>query len=95
MASQVISFRFTDQEIELLRQRSLTPDESTNAIAQRLLREIIGASTDLFTTVDTFSERVQSVVDARIETTIYEIVDSRIQSCIQKEMETILGECNA
>ena len=91
MVSQVISFRFTDQEIALLRQRSLTPDESTNAIAQRLLREIIGASTDLSTSVDTFSERVQAVVDARIETTIYEIVDSRIQ----EEMETILGEYSA
>ena len=91
MASQVISFRFTDQEIALLRQRSLTPDESTNVIAQRLLREIIGASTDLSTSVDTFSERVQAVVNARIETTIYEIVDSRIQ----EEMETILGEYSA
>ena len=91
MVSQVISFRFTDQEIALLRQRSLTPDESTNVIAQRLLREIIGASTDLSTSVDTFSERVQAVVNARIETTIYEIVDSRIQ----EEMETILGEYSA
>lgn len=91
MASQVISFRFTDQEIELLRQRSLTPDESTNAIAQRLLREVLGASTGMSTFVDAFSERVQAVVDARIEATVYQLVDSRIQ----EEMEAILGEYSA
>lgn len=91
MASQVVSFRFTDQEIELLRQRSLTPNESINAIAQRLLREIIGASTDLSTNVDALSERVQAVVDARIEAIVYQVVDRRIQ----EEMGMILGECSA
>ena len=95
MATQVISFRFTDQEIELLRQRAQTDDESTNAIAQRLLRDILGLSTEVFTIVDSFSARVQAVVDARIETTIHEIVDSRIQARIQEKMETILGECSA
>lgn len=91
MASQVVSFRFSDQEIELLRQRSLSPDESINAIAQRLLREVIGVSTSLSTNVDAFSERVQAVVDARIEAIVSQVVDNRLQ----EEMGMILGECSA
>lgn len=95
MVSQVISFRFSDQEIELLRTRALSPDESTNAIAQRLLREILGMSTALYTPVNDFSDRVQAIVDARIETVISPSVDSRIQRRIQEEIATILGECSA
>ena len=88
MGSHVVSFRFSDQEIELLRQHANSSDESTNAIAQRLLREMLGVSTFTFTNVDNLESRVQAIVDARMEAVASDIVDNRIQ----KEMATLLGE---
>jgi regulator of protease activity HflC (stomatin/prohibitin superfamily) len=95
MVSQVISFRFSDQEIELLRQQAASPDESTNSIAQRLLREMLGLSTEAFTGVDSLSERVQAIVDARIEAIALPVVDKRIQERLQGQMAALLGELNA
>ncbi len=92
MGSHVVSFRFSDQEIELLRQHASSSDESTNAIAQRLLRELIGASTLSSTSVDDLEERVQAIVDARMEAIARSIVDHCIQERLQKEMATLLGE---
>ena len=92
MGSHVVSFRFSDQEIELLRQQADSPDESTNAIAQRLLREMLGVSTLTFTNVDNLELRVQAIVDARISAVARDIVDKRIQERLQEEMATILGE---
>ncbi|MBA2750395.1 MAG: hypothetical protein H0U45_17115 [Tatlockia sp.] len=84
MVTQVISFRFTEQEIDLLRQRAQTHDESTSAIAQRLLRDILGLSTEVFTTVDSLEERIEKVALL--------IVDKRIQECLQQYTVTMLGE---
>ena len=92
MGSHVVSFRFSDQEIELLRQHAESPDESTNAIAQRLLREFLGVSTLAFTNVDSLESRVQAIVDARMSAIADSIVDRRIQERLQEEMATILGE---
>lgn len=92
MGSHVVSFRFSDREIELLRQQASSPDESTNAIAQRLLREVLGVSTVTFTNVDNLESRVQAIVDARMEATLSDIVDRRIQERLQEEMTAILGE---
>jgi len=88
MVSQVISFRFSDQEIELLRQQANSPNESSNAIAQRLLREFLGVSTLPSISVDNLESRVQVIVDARMEAIASSIVDKRIK----EEMATILGE---
>jgi hypothetical protein len=87
MVTQVISFRFTEQEIELLRQRAQTHDESTSAIAQRLLRDILGLSTEVFTTVDSLEKRIEKVALL--------IVDKRLQECLQEHIATMLGESNA
>ena len=87
MVTQVISFRFTEQEIDLLRQRAQTHDESTSAIAQRLLRDILGLSTEVFTTVDSLEERMEAIALL--------IVDKRIQECLQEHTATMLGESNA
>lgn len=95
MVSQVISFRFSEQEIELLRQQADSPDESTNAIAQRLLRGMLGLSTETFTGVDALSERLQAIVDARIEAIALPAVDKRIQECLQEQTATLLGELSA
>lgn len=51
MASQLISFRLTETEIEALKERAVG-DESLNLIAQRLLRENLGVSTGESTPVD-------------------------------------------
>lgn len=95
MVSQVISFRFSDQEIELLRQQAGSPDESASAIAQRLLRGILGLSTETFTGVDGLSERVQAIVDARIEEIALPAVYKRIQERLQEQTATLLGELSA
>ena len=92
MGSHVVSFRFSDQEIELLRQHADSEDESTNAIAQRLLRKMLGVSTFTFTNVDNLESRVQAIVDARMSAVARDIVDKRIQERLQEEMATILGE---
>jgi regulator of protease activity HflC (stomatin/prohibitin superfamily) len=92
MGSHVVSFRFSDREIELLRQQADSPDESTNAIAQRLLREVLGMSMPAFTNVDHLESRVQAIVDARMSAIACHIVDRRIQERLQEEMTTILGE---
>ena len=92
MSSHVVSFRFSDQEIELLRQHADSEDESTNAIAQRLLRKMLGVSTFTFTNVDNLESRVQAIVDARMSAVARDIVDKRIQERLQEEMATILGE---
>ena len=92
MGSHVVSFRFSDREIELLRQHAESPDESTNTIAQRLLRDVLGVSTSAFTNVDNLESRVQAIVDARMEAIASDIVDRRIQERLQEEMTAILGE---
>lgn len=95
MVSQVISFRFSDQEIELLRQQGASPDESINAIAQRLLREVLGLSTSSSTSVDSLEERVQALVDTRMEAIASQVVDKRIQERLQEQTATLLGELSA
>ena len=92
MGSHVVSFRFSDQEIELLRQHADSEDESTNAIAQRLLRELLGVSTITSTNVDVLESRVQAIVDARMSAIASDIVEKSIQNRLQEEMTTILGE---
>jgi hypothetical protein len=92
MGSHVVSFRFSDREIELLRQQANSPDESPNAIAQRLLRESLGVSTSAFTNVDNLEARVQAIVDTRMEAIASDIVDRCIRERLQEEMATILGE---
>ncbi len=92
MGSHVVSFRFSDREVELLRQQASSPDESTNAIAQRLLRESLGVSTSASTNVDKLESRVQAIVDARMSAIASNIVDKCIQERLQDEMATIMGE---
>jgi len=95
MGSHVVSFRFSDQEIELLRQQAEYGNESTNAIAQRLLRGLLGPSTDTSTTVNAVESRVIAMVDARIQALTSEFVDKRIQGCLQRELAPVLGELSA
>lgn len=87
MASHVVSFRFSDEEIELLRQHAQSPDESTSTVAQRLLRGLLGVSTAAFTSVDNLEARVVAIA--------YQAVDKRIQERLQEEVAAVLGERNA
>ena len=66
--------------------------KDTNAIAQRLLRDLLGVSTLMSTNVDILELRVQAIVDARMSAVASDIVDQRIQERLQEEIATILGE---
>lgn len=84
MASHVISFRFSDDEISQLRQHAESSEESTSAISQRLLRGLLGLSTNASKPVDNLEERVVAIVK--------DAVDKRLQERLQEEMTSVLGE---
>lgn len=67
MASQLISFRLSDAEIEALHAQS-DPDESLNLTAQRILRIALGLSTSVDNTVNSLSldERIESIVEEKM-----------------------------
>lgn len=60
MASQVISFRFGDDELSRLQAQALE-GESLNQTAQRVLREALGVSTPKSTVVD-IDSRIQEAI---------------------------------
>lgn len=67
MSSQVISYRFSSDEVLVLREKAL-PGESDNQTAQRLMREFLGLSTALSTEMSkastpSLSERIEAVED--------------------------------
>ncbi len=66
MASQLISFRLTEPEIEAL-QDYLEGDESLNLTAQRLLRNALGLSTDV-DSVNSMSldDRIESIIEEKM-----------------------------
>ncbi len=67
MASQLISFRLSDREIEALQAHSEF-DESLNLTAQRLLRTALGLYTDVDNNVNSPSleERIESIIEYRM-----------------------------
>lgn len=67
MASQLISFRLSDVEIEALQAHSEL-DESLNLTAQRLLRNALGLSTSVDNSVNSLSldERIESIVEEKM-----------------------------
>jgi hypothetical protein len=86
MSSQVISYRLNVEEVLALKQKAL-PGESDNQTAQRLMREVLGLSTDLSTkTTLTFDERVESIVEDKLSTFTANQNDlfSRLQERLQQ-----------
>lgn len=67
MASQLISFRLSDAEIEALQAQSES-DESLNLTAQRILRVALGLSTFVDNSVNSLSldERIESIVEEKM-----------------------------
>lgn len=66
MSSQVISYRLSTDEVLALRQKAL-PGESDNQAAQRLMREVLGVSTEVSTqSILTLDERIESIVEDRL-----------------------------
>jgi hypothetical protein len=63
MSSQVISYRLSTDEVLALRQKA-SPGESDNQTAQRLMREVLGLSTEVSTL--TLDERIESIVEDRL-----------------------------
>lgn len=92
MASKVISFRLSDAEIQALRTLQTSSDESLNQTAVRLLRSILGTSTDLSTPTSTsfdIREIVRQEVEAVALSTPYTDVDMR--EIVRQEVEAAIS----
>ena len=73
MASELISFRLGEAEIEALRALQ-APAESINLTAQRILKEALGVSTNTLTGVD--RETLEPIVKSIVEELTYHVVNS-------------------
>src|SRR5918997_5506155 len=66
MNTQVISYRLSTEEVLQLRQKG-RPGESDSQIAQRLMREDLGVSTNSSTKyTTTLDERIESIVEEKL-----------------------------
>jgi hypothetical protein len=66
MNTQVISYRLSTEEVLQLRQKG-RPGESDSQIAQRLMREALGVSTNMSTkSTTTLDERIESIVEEKL-----------------------------
>jgi polyhydroxyalkanoate synthesis regulator phasin len=86
MSSQVISYRLSTDEVLALRQKAL-PGESDNQTAQRLMREVLGLSTEVSTqSTLTLDERIESIVEDRLSSFAANQNDllSRLQERLQE-----------
>lgn len=77
MASHLISFRINEDELEALKQRA-QGDESANLIAQRLIREQLGMSTEALTEAST----------GKLEAVIEQLIGARL-SRLEAEVENL------
>lgn len=93
MASKVISFRLSDYEIEVLQSlQSPDDEESLNVTAARLLRGILGTSTEDNKPVDNIG--IQEIIRREIENILgaSEILNSaNIQELIRQEVEKAIA----
>jgi hypothetical protein len=86
MSSQVISYRLSTDEVLALRQKA-SPGESDNQTAQRLMREVLGLSTEVYTqSTLTLDERIESIVEDRLSSFAANQNDllSRLQERLQE-----------
>jgi polyhydroxyalkanoate synthesis regulator phasin len=86
MSSQVISYRLSTDEVLALRQKA-SPGESDNQTAQRLMREVLGLSTEVSTeSTLTLDERIESIVEDRLSSFAANQNDllSRLQERLQE-----------
>lgn len=93
MASQIVSFRLSDDEVEIL-DAMRRADESVNQAAARLLRERMGLGTVYDTsTVRTqqLQEWLEQIVDAKIDyitNSCQQIVDTKVDS-LEKRLHVL------
>lgn len=105
MASKVISFRLSDAEIQALRILQTSSDKSLNQTAVRLLRSILGTSTDLSTPTSTSKLDIREIVRQEVEAVamstsvdsvdMREIVRLEVEAAIshfKREVDERLGE---
>ncbi len=90
MASELIQFRLSGSQLEAL--KAITQEgESINLAAQRLLKEILAASTELSTSpsLPSIEERFEQIVEAKLsgQNELLSHLQQRIQ-----EVEKQLGE---
>ena len=86
MNTQVISYRLSTEEVLQLRQKGLS-GESDSQIAQRLMREALGVSTQSSTkSTVTLDERIESIVEEKLSAFVANQNDllSRLQERLQQ-----------
>jgi hypothetical protein len=90
MASELIQFRLSGSQLEALK-ASAQEGESINLAAQRLLKEILAASTELSTSpsIPSLEERFEQIMEAKLsgQNELLSHLQRRIQ-----EVEKQLGE---
>ena len=90
MASELIQFRLSGSQLEALKAIA-QEGESINLAAQRLLKEILAASTELSTSpsIPSLEERFEQIVEAKLsgQNELLSHLQQRIQ-----EVEKQLGE---
>lgn len=93
MSSQVISYRLGTDEVSILRQKAL-PGESDNQTAQRLMRELLGLSTETSTVSTSTPSSLDICLDERLDERIESVVDDKLSSFAanQNELFTRLQE---
>lgn len=92
MASKVISFRFTDEEIEALQALQLPEDDSLNQTAARLVRERLAG----ITSPQVMSTSVDSAVDIKeLVKQEVEAVRSQLEAHLTAQLEELRGKLKA
>lgn len=75
MRDNVISFRFTDDEVKALQALQVPEDKSPSQTAARLLRELLAGTINKSTlsTSSTFLDNIEQLVDKRLEAALTEV----------------------
>ena len=93
MVSEVISFRFSEAEIQALSTLQQPDDKSISQTAARLLRELLtGNNPDLYTDKSTMSTPVNSVDIEVIKSELLVQIIPQLTQMLSEFREEILGK---
>jgi hypothetical protein len=93
MVSEVISFRFSEAEIQALSTLQQPNDKSLNQTAARLLRELMaGNNPDLYTESSTASTSVNNVDKEEIKSELLAQIFPQVNQLLSEFREEILGK---
>ena len=93
MVSEVISFRFSEAEIQALSMLQKPDDKSISQTAARLLRELMtGNNPDLYTELSTKSTDVNNVDKEEIKAAVLAQIIPQVNQILSEFREEILGK---